>query len=183
VTKSYAKAIDQLTAPGTWKFDAAKKLLAASEQSPAALYPHFAAFRKLLRADNKIIQWTAIRIIANLASVDKRGRIPRVLGEYLALIDGPVMVTAANTIAGAAKIASARPRLAAKITRAILRVERAHYQTAECRNVSIGQAITALGTMGVRVTESREVVRFLKRQLKNSRPSTRKKAVAFLKQL
>jgi hypothetical protein len=93
------------------------------------------------------------------------------------------MITAANTIAGAALIAAAHPQLAPRIVRAILRVESARYQTDECRNVAIGHAITALGTLGPEARQSKAVVSFVRRQLANPRPAARKKAEAFLKRM
>jgi hypothetical protein len=175
--------IKELASPGTKKFVAGKKLLAASEKKPEALYSHFDALAELLCSENKIIRWTVIRIIANLAGVDRRRRMDGIIDVYLAPIAGPVMITAANTIIGAAKIGNAQPHLVSKVVRAILRVERARYQTDECRKIAIGHAIVALGTMAPDVVCSDEVVRFVERQRQNSRPGTRRKAEVFLKRL
>jgi hypothetical protein len=180
---NWSTLIGELSAAGTRKFAAGKKLLVASEKNPDALYPHFDALAAHLSSENKIIRWTVIRIIANLSVVDRRRRIDGILNEYLAPIAGPVMITAANTILGAAKIANAKPHLLPKIVRTILKVERAGYQTAECRNIAIGHAIVALGTLTADVVRSHEVVSFVERQRMNSRPGTRKKAEAFLKKL
>jgi hypothetical protein len=175
--------IKELTSPGTRKFVAGKKLLATSEKKPEALYPHFDALAGYLCSENKIIRWAAIRIIANLASVDRRHRMDGIINEYLAPIAGPAMITAANTIIGAAKIANAQPHLVSKVVRAILKVERARYQTDECRNIAIGHAIVALGTMAPEVVCSDEVVCFVERQRQNTRSGTQKKAEVFLKKL
>jgi len=101
----------------------------------------------------------------------------RLLADYLAPIAGPVMITAANAIAGAAKIGASHPGFSKKIIAAILQVEHAHYQTDECRNIAIGHAITALATIG---KSTPTVLAFVERQLCNPRPATRKKAEAFL---
>jgi hypothetical protein len=183
MSNSYASAIEDLTAPGTQKFRTAKRLLEVSQERPAALDPHFDAFCNLLKAENNIIRWTAIQIVANLAAAGKPDRARTILRKYLAPIRGPVMITAANTIAGAARIAAAHPTLAPTVVRAILGAEKARYQTDECRNVAIGHAITALGTLTPEVRRSRAVVAFVQRQAANTRPATRKKAETFLKKI
>jgi hypothetical protein len=66
-----------------------------------------------------------------------------ILEEYLAPISGPQMIDAANTIQGATSIALAKPYLADRIAAAVLAVEHAQYQRAECRNIAIGHAIRA----------------------------------------
>ena len=177
-------AIERLEkASGSAKFRAAKALLQLSEVKPQALYPHFGLLLRLLHSDNQILKWTAIRIVANVASVDAKRRIERILDGYLAMIDGPVMITAANTIAGAALITKAKPQLTDRVVRAILRVERARYQTEECRNVAIGHAIKAFSSMEGEVQRRKKVVDFVKRQTRNTRPATRKKALDFLRRL
>lgn len=175
-----ATSVAELASPGIKKFKAAARLIAISEKAPAALYPFFDGFSRLLESENSIVRWSAQRILANLACVDGRGRLAGILEEYLAPIRGPVMVTAANAIAGGAKIAAAQKELAPRITSAILGVEKARYKTPECRNVAIGHAIAAFGTMGEEVRRSKRVIAFVKRQAKNRRPGTRKKAETFL---
>jgi hypothetical protein len=178
---SLRTAIAGLGSAGTGKYKTAKALLALSESEPRRLYPFFDAFRRLLGAENNIIRWTAIRIVANLAAVDTEGRLEKSLEAYLAPITGPTMITAATTIAGAATIARAKPHLAGRMVNAILRVETARYQTEECRNVAIGHAITALAAIGDGTARSEAVIAFVNRQAGNSRPATRKKAEAFLR--
>lgn len=179
--KSLERAVAGLEAAGTKKFGTAKALIAMSEKEPGALMPFFGDFARLLKTDNSIIKWSVQRIIANLARADREGRVHAILGGYLAPIKGPVMITAANAIGGAAKIAAAHPALAARIAAAILGVEKARYQTAECRNVAIGHAIVALGSLPDDVRHSKPVLAFVKRQSRNLRAGTKKKAAAFLK--
>jgi len=166
---------------GAARFAAAKALLLAAEDRPRALYPFFEKFVELTHHENSIIKWTAIRIVAALAVVDRDHRIDGVLADYLTPITGPVMITAANTIQGAARIALARPDLADAVIAAILKVESARYRTAECRNVAIGHAITALAMLGDSAAGRPEVAAFVTRQLKNSRPAIRTKAAKFVK--
>ena len=163
------------------KFGCAKVLRLISETEPAMLYPHVDLFIGLFQSENAFLQWDAIRIVANLAAVDEGGRIEQILSDYLEPIRGTVMITAANTIQGAATIALAKPALADTIARAILKVQWAKYQTDECRNVAIGHAIESLDRFFHRMGHQKEVLEFVRHETNNSRNATRKKAVEFLK--
>jgi hypothetical protein len=174
-------AIASLSTAGSGKLETAKELTALSERHPELLYPVFDAIVELLDAPNKLVQWAAIRMIANMAVADRDDRITRIIEGYLAPISGPVMITAGNTIKGAVKIAGTHKHLTDRIVRAILAVEHARYQTDECRNLAIGHAIAALGTAQPGVRRSERVMAFVRRQTDNGRPATRKKAERFLK--
>lgn len=176
--------IDGLTAnQPRLKFGCAKALCLLSEQEPAALYPHFDLFVSLLDHENKILQWEAIFILSHLAGVDTEDKFEAVFDRYFAPVSGPVMITAANVIKGGARIAQSRPDWADRVATQVLRVSRARYQTAECRNVAIGHAITALGEMSGLLRQPAPVVHFVRRQLRNTRPATRAKAERFLRGL
>ena len=177
----YESQIAALTQPGTGKFAVAKGLVRTSEEQPELLVPHFGTFCHLLEAENSIIRWSAIRIVANLAAADRRLRLDRILDRYLAPILGPAMITATTTIQGAARIARSRKRLAPRLVMAMLQVERGNYQTAECRNIAIGHALKALSTLDPTMSRAQEVLSFAERQFDNPRPGTRRLAAAFLK--
>lgn len=162
------------------KYGCAKVLRLISEGSPHALYPFFDRFVALCESENKILQWTAIIAIGNMAPVDAGSRIEMILDQYLGLIRGPVMITAANTIRSAAKIALAKPQLADRIARGILEVETARYQTAECRNVALGHAIASLQLFFPSLHDREPVLAMARRQLRNTRNATRQKATRFL---
>jgi hypothetical protein len=165
------------------KYGCSKVLRLVSQKHPAVLYPRFDFFAGLLDADNNFLKWDAARVVANLASADAEGKLEPLLNRYLGPIGGPVMITAANLIVNAATIALARPELAGRLARAVLKVERAEYQTAECRNVAIGHAIESFGRFFhlLEAQEKAAVVKFVRRQLANRRNAVRKKAAAFLK--
>jgi hypothetical protein len=71
--------------------------------------------------------------------------------------------------------------LAERIAAEVLKVARARYRTFECRNVAIGHAILALGSILPLLRDSAPAVQFVRKQTRNSRPATRKKAQQFLK--
>lgn len=167
------------------KYGAEKVLRAVSERRPDLLQPHFDRFVALLKAENSFIRWGAIRTFANLAAADKGDRFARTFRKFFALVTGPDMVTAATVIGGGAVIGRAKPALADRIAREILRVETAEYEmhgtsSPECRNVAYGHAIDALDELFEGIARKTPVLEFVRRQLGNTRPAVRRKAAAFL---
>jgi len=166
---------------GAVKLGSSKALRLLSERMPELLYPHFDLFTALLEQKNQILKWNAILTLANLARVDNQSRIERILDRYLEPVHGPDMITAANTIRGAAVIGSAIPDLLPRIVPAIMDVENAVYATPECRNVALGHAVEALAVLAPKTADVRPIRLFAARQLGNPRPATSEKARRFLK--
>lgn len=165
------------------KYGCAKALRLISEQRPDRLYRHWDFFVRLLDHENKILQWDASFVLSQLARVDAQNKFATIFRKYFSPIPGPVMITAANVIQGGARIAQAKPQLADRIAAEVLKVARARYQTAECRNVAIGHAIVALGDILPLLRRPAPAMQFVRRQTRNARPATRKKAEQFLKAL
>ena len=163
------------------KYGSAKVLRHVSEQAPDLLYPWWDSFVRMLEHDNAILRWNAAVILGSLAVVDREGKTEGVLDRLFAPILGHEMIGAANTIAAAAAIAMAKPRLVDRVAKEILKVERATYQTPECRHVAIGHAIQSFDKFFGQIKNQRSVLAFVTRQLDNPRPATRKKAEKFLK--
>lgn len=164
------------------KYASAKVIRAIGEREPSVLYPRADLFIDLLGSENTILRWEAILALASLARVDSERKMDAVLDRYLEPIRGPVMITAANTIKGAARIALARPELTARIVKAILAVEKARYGTPECRNIAIGHALEALGgELFDQAADTRPILSFARRHLENPRSSTRRKAERLVK--
>jgi hypothetical protein len=125
------------------KYGCLKVLRLISEQRPQLHYSRIDDFIDLLDSENNFLKWGGMIIVSNLAGVDQEGRIDRILARYLRPISGHILISAANVIGGAGRIALAKPRLADRIAAQVLKVEQAAYQTPECRNVAIGGAIDA----------------------------------------
>jgi hypothetical protein len=171
------RAVERLGAPtGTDRYNAGKELIVTAEKFPERVYPHFAAIAGLLGTEAKIVRWEVQRILSLLAGVDVENRMEPLLGEYLAYIRGTNMISAANAIGGAGTIALAQPALRERIVRAILEVERATYETPECRNVAIGHALEALGGIWETVRGDAAVRGFVERQKANTRAAVAKRA-------
>ncbi len=82
----------------------------------------------------------------------------------------------------AAKIALAKPELADRIAQELLKVEKASYQTNDCRNIALGHTIQSFGQFFDQITDKEPVIELIRRQLNNPRNATRRKAEAFAKQ-
>lgn len=167
------------------KYGSEKVLRLVSEKQPELIYPHFHRFVELLDGENKFLKWGGIMTIANLAAVDSEQRVEAIFDLYFAAITGPVMVTAANIVGGAAKIARAKPALTERIVSEILKVEKAKYLmhgklSPECSNVVCGHAVEALVGIYDQIGDKQRVRDFIRRQAESSRPAVRKKAKAFL---
>ena len=157
-----------------------KVLRILSEQNPALLYPHINFFLSQLNNENNLFKWSAISIVANLSAVDINNKIDDVIDAYLLPVKGPVMITANNTIKGAAIIAGNKPYLADKITSAILKVKTAKYQTKECRYIAAGTAIDALDEIFHLIKGKKSVLNFVKLFTSAPRPAVKKRAKQFL---
>jgi hypothetical protein len=161
---------------GTARFAAGKSLAATAAKDPARVYPHFDAIAVMLQSESKIVRWSAMRILALLAPADTDRKLDAVLDAYLAFIHGGNLISAANAIGGAACIGRCRPDLLDQIVPAILQVERAAYETSECRNVAIQQALDALLELGPDVCRQAKVAQFIRRQRTNARAKAARKA-------
>jgi hypothetical protein len=163
------------------KYSCAKTLLIISLKDPAVLYPYFDFFELLLENNNNILKWTAIDIIGCLAIIDMEQDINRLMQKLYGFLAYGNMITANHAISGLAKIAGVRDDLQAKITEELLKVEGYKYQSGECQNIALGKVIMALDLYANDVSDRSEIYRFVKRQTKNTRNATRKKAEEFLK--
>ncbi len=172
-----AAAVRTMAAPsGTARFAAGKALFVTAEKDPGRVYPHFDAIAALLESDSKIVRWNSIQVLAALAPVDNDHKLEAVLDAYLAFIRGSNMVSAANAIRGAGKIALSRPDLLDRILPPILGVEGATYETPECRNVATGHALDALKELWPSVRRRPEVAEFVRRQRSNTRAAVARRA-------
>jgi len=172
---------DLMSADPKIKYACAKSLLALANEDPRELYPELAFFAKLLDGENKILKWTAIDIIGALARVDKARAVDKLMGRIVALLSSGNMITAHHAIKALTDIAAARPKYLAAITDELLKVEHYNYDTGECRNITIGKVILAIDTYFSRLESKEAVLEFVRRQTKNTRNATRKKAEQFLK--
>ena len=162
------------------KYGAAKALTTQAREDPAALYPHLDYFEKLLDSDNNILKWNAIDIIGYSATVDKDSKAVKMTGKLVALLSAGKMITANHAIAALARFAGAFPDQREMIAHELMKVEECVYDTDECRNIALGNAIIALGSYFGDIEDKRTVIEFAQRQTANTRNATAKKAQVFL---
>ena len=167
------------------KFSCAKDALLISEENPSQLYDNIDFFIKLLSIENKIIKWSAIKIIGNLSKVDSKNRIDNILPTFYSFLHDKTMITASNTIYALGVIALNIPQFQDEILTHFLEVESIDYCakgkiSPECRNVAIGQVIKSLSKFDKSVLIRKDVKSFLKRQTQNTRNSVRKSAEKLL---
>ncbi len=120
-------------------------------------------------------------VIGALARVDKAKAVDKLMGKLFGLLNAGNMITAHHAITALTDIALARPEFQAEITNELLRVEHYNYDTVECRNISIGKVILAISTCFSQLENKEAVIEFVRRQTRNTRNATKKKAVQFLK--
>ncbi len=163
------------------KYRCAKNILAVAREEPSRVYPNLSFFVELLDSENRIIRWTAIDIIGALARVDTAKKIDELIKRLFRLLNMGNMITAHHAISALTDIALAKPEYMPEITSEMLRVEHYNYQTVECRNISIGKVILAIGTYFDKLADKKATIDFVRRQTKNARNATRKKAEQFLR--
>jgi hypothetical protein len=163
------------------KYTCSKNLLSLAKENPAELYPDMEFFVKLLDNENRILKWTAIDVIGSLARADKARAIDKLMGRIIGLLNTGNLITANHAITALANIARAKPEHQDRITNELLKVEHYSYDTDECRNIAIGTVILAIGSYFNELGHKEATIEFARRQTKNTRNATRKKAEQFLR--
>ena len=163
------------------KFRSVKVLRIISEKDPKLLYSRMDFFVGLLDSENKILKWNSIEILSNLATVDTQKRFDRIFKKFYGLLHEGSLITAAHVVDNSGKIANAKLRLRGKITGELLKVEKVRLPTEECRNILLRKTILTFDEYFDKIQDKNEVISFVRRQLNNSRKSTRAKAEKFLK--
>ena len=162
------------------KYGSAKALRLLVDEEPTLLYPYFDTFSALLHSSKNILRWEALYVLAGLACVDDEDKIGITLDDYFAYVEGPMMITAANSIKGAAVIVRARPKYAQRVLDAVLRCERGRYESTECYEIVMGSAINTFYKLHRWVSDPRPLTEFVVRHADSSREPTRKAAEKFL---
>jgi hypothetical protein len=157
----------------TIRYGCSKVLMDLAEEHPEKLYPHMDFFIDLLDGKYRILTWNALTIIANLAKVDKAGKLDAAFNKYFGFIN----------VGNSGKIALAKPHLIEKITNALLKVENLSttpHLTEECRRVIAEATIKAFNTFYPKIKEKEKVIAFVRNQLNSPRKTLRETAETFL---
>jgi hypothetical protein len=165
------------------KYGCAKNLLSIAKDNPKKIYPYIDFFEELMEGQSNVLKWTAIDIIGLLSKIDTEKRVDKLMDKLFSLLNAGKMITANHVIEALASIASSKPEYQTKITDELLKVEHYTYDTDECRNIALGKTITAISLYFDKLKDKKAVIEFVKRQTKNKRNATKKKAEQFLKML
>jgi hypothetical protein len=172
---------DLLSVDPKIKYPCAKNILNIAKRNPEEIYPNLDFFIELLDNENKILKWTAIDIIGALARVDKAKAIDKLMSKLFGLLNAGNMITAHHAISALTDISLAKPEYQAQISHELMKVEHYNYETEECRNISIGKVILAIGRYFDKLEDKETTLEFVRRQTQNTRNATKKKAEQFLK--
>ncbi len=162
------------------KYKSLKVLMLVSEQQPKMLYPEWDFFVKLLDDDNTFLRVIGATIIANLTRVDTKNKFEKIFNKYYSLLEDESMINAANIAGRSGIIARAKPHLQGKITNKLLDIDKTHHSS-ECKNIIKGKAILSFEEYIGEVKDKKKIIQFVRNELQNTRPATRKKAEKFLK--
>ena len=141
------------------------------------------SFINLLDSKYRILTWNAMAIIANLAKVDADKKFDAIFDKYYSFLDDAYMVTVANVVGNSAKIALAKPYLAQKITKELLKVENISttpHLTEECKRVIAEHAIKSFALFLSDIEQKEKVISFVAKHRNSSRKTLRKAAEDFL---
>jgi hypothetical protein len=168
------------------RYGCSSVLLELSAKYPEKLDPYIDTFTALLNSSYRILKWNATTILANLTSVDSQKKFDAQFDKYFGLLNDGYLVTAANVVSNAWKIAVAKPYLANQIAAEVLKVQDLKvtpHLTEECKRVLAEHAVRSFGqffdVLGQH--EKGKVLEFVQNQLGSSRRALRVEAEAFLK--
>ncbi|WXG44212.1 MAG: hypothetical protein WED04_09285 [Promethearchaeati archaeon SRVP18_Atabeyarchaeia-1] len=161
------------------KYGCAKVLRIIGELSPQTLYPKWDFFASMLSSGNTFLKSDAVFILGHLARVDSENKIEPIFDRLYELLDDESMITAANLVGASANIAKSKPQLQTRITSKLLGIDQTHHGS-ECKNVLKGHLISTFDQYFGSLRDKKKVLDFVRSELKNARPATRKKAEKFL---
>jgi len=162
------------------KFKSAKILSLISKEKPRLLYPLFDFFVEHLSNENNILKWNAMVVIANLTVVDSKKKFDKLFKRFYKMLYEGSLITANHVVCGSATIVKAYPRFTEKITKELLNVEKIPLPTQECRDILKGKILEAFNQYYDLIEDKKCIIDFAKKELNNSRNSTKVKAERFL---
>lgn len=163
-----------------YRYNSFQVLLLLSEKRPEMLYPNWEFFLDLLSKENNYHKIIGIKIIANLSQIDKENKFEPIYDKYTDLMKSESIMTVRTLVENFGKIAKAKPDLTKKITNTLINVEK------ECsdfqqRELIKADVIKSLNIYFEQIENQKEVISYVKNQLKSDSPKTRKMANSFLK--
>jgi hypothetical protein len=170
----------------TVRYGCGKVLMDLSAKYPAQVYPYFDSFVALLGSKYRILRWNALGVVANLCAVDANKKFDDVFDTYFGYLNEEYMVTVANVVGNASKIALAKPYLIPKIVDRLLKVDELSttpHLTEECKRVVAEKTIESFSMFFDKMDEDEKAkgLLFAENHLSSSRVTLKKAAELFLK--
>jgi hypothetical protein len=167
------------------RYGCSSVLVDLSAQYPKKLYPCLDVFIGLLDSKYRILTWNATVAIANLCCVDVNQKFDAVFCKYFNLINSGYLITAANVVANAGKIALAKPHFIPQITNGLLKIDAlptTPHLTDECKRVLAEHAIASFDMFfgGLDAAQKQMVLGFVAGHQDSSRKTLGCKASVFL---
>jgi hypothetical protein len=153
-------------------------VLVISEEYPEILYTKWNFLIDLLNSKNNYHKLIAIRLIANLTRIDTENKFEKIFEEYYNILEGNKAMTAGHLVGNSGKIAKAKPELQHKITSKLLNIDKLH--RGKQKELIKAYAIDAFDEYFIEIEDKKQIIDFVKVQLKSDSPKTRKKAKEFL---
>ena len=166
----------------TFRYNCAKVLKLISETHGEVLYPEWDYFASLLKSNNTYHKLSAILIIANLTKVDTENKFEKIFDSYYQILDDRSMVASIYAASNSGKIVRAKPSLETKITSRLLNIDDTHHESGRKDLIKFG-VIEAFSEYYEEAKDRTKIIEFVKEQLENKSPKTRKTAQEFLKKL
>jgi len=161
------------------RFNSHNVLMLISKEHPEMIYNEWDFFEDLLNSDNNYQKYIAIHIIANLTEFDTENKFEKIFERYYSILAGNGTMVAGHLVGNSGKIAKAKPKLQTKITNKLLNIDDIHQ--GKQKELIKAYAIEAFDEYFNESKNKKEIVEFVKKQLKSESPKTRKKAKEFLK--
>ena len=162
------------------KYGFAKELLKIGAESPQQLYTHFDYLLTLLDEKNNILKWTGIDLMGYLSSVDQGNKIDGCIQPLIKLLRGGHLITCNHATFALGLIAQNKPQFKNQIFKELLLVDQGVFDTTECKNIAIGKVLEVLKSLISDIINNKVAIDFINRATKNSRNSTKKKAILLL---
>lgn len=162
------------------KYGFAKELLKIGAESPQQLYTHIDYLLTLLDEKNNILKWTGIDLMGYLSSVDQGNKIDGCIQPLIKLLHGGHLITCNHATFALGLIAQNKPQFKNQIFKELLLVDQGVFDTTECKNIAIGKVLEVLKSLISDIINNKVAIDFINRATKNSRNSTKKKAILLL---
>jgi hypothetical protein len=150
-----------------------------SLEQPEVLYSKWDYLANLLCSTNHYQRTISIKLLANLASIDSENKFESIFNKYFSNIDGNRTMVAGQAALNSGKIAKVKPNLQTKITNRLLDIEKSH----QGKQIDLikSYVIEAFDKYFEESADKKKILDFVKAQLDNKSPKTRKLAKEFLK--